>query len=137
MGGASTLATTGVNLALSQQASRKKDKQIKKSRDEEIEAINQDVATKQGDQNAALRRRLAALKARTGASGVASKGGSIDAVIRGLERETATTNAELVTFAQNQIAGARESASSQRQRNLLSFTSSLVGSGRSSRSLLS
>ena len=136
MGGVSNIASAGVNLALAHQAKNKANKNIKRDRDREIADITERMAAQSRERQTALRERIAALRARAGASGVAATGGSIDAVIRGLEREAKDESAFSKRAANQRIGDVRESASGKRRRNLLEFTGTLSGLGRSSRSLL-
>lgn len=136
MGGASQLASAGINLALAQQSKKKADKAANRDRDLGIAEINDQVAARERDQQAALRKRVASLRARAGASGLSSSGGSIDAVIRGLEEDAANETLEITNSASRRINSLRDTASEKRRRNLLNFASSLTSYGRGSRSLL-
>jgi hypothetical protein len=84
-----------------------------------------------------LRRRVAAERARAGAAGVTTAGGSSDAVLRGLVEQTDAANRATNNSVNRQINELRESASSSRRDSLLNFaggfTNSLLGtSGNSS-----
>lgn len=136
MGGLSTIASAGINLALAQQANKRAGDEAKRNRDREIAQIQRESASRARDQQEALRARVAAIRARTGSNGVASTGGSIDAVIRGLERDVARDTGEIRNAAASRIDDLRQGAQDKRRRNLLDLTTRIVGAGRGSRSLL-
>jgi hypothetical protein len=138
MGGLSSLASLGLNVALSQQAAQRESRDLKKERDRQIEAIMRDNREAERKQANALRRRQASERVRAGASGTATTGGSIDAILRGLERE-----AELDANARRKAASARvrqirDTFGTRQRNNLLTTTNRLLGSGGSGfgRSLL-
>jgi len=138
MGGLSSLASLGLNVALGQQAARRESRDLKKERDRQIEAIMRDNREAERKQADALRRRQASERARAGATGTATTGGSIDAILRGLERE-----ADLDTNARRDVANARvkqikDTFGTRRRNNLLGTTNRLLGSSASTfgRSLL-
>jgi hypothetical protein len=135
MGALSSLATLGLNLALAQQASKQQSGSVKAERDRQIAAIRQRDEQQQREQADLLRRRLAAQRARAGASGVGGSG-SAGAVLRGLMEEATTENRARAATSNRQIAEIRRSASQQRRSNLLDLAggvgtsaASLAGSG--------
>ncbi|MCB2055462.1 MAG: hypothetical protein KDE35_14620 [Geminicoccaceae bacterium] len=139
MAGLSNIASVGLDLALSQQAQRNEDKRLKDERDTRIAALADQTARIERAERDALRRRVAALRARAGAGGTGATGGSIDAVVRGLERDTTDEIGGARRRAAAGIDEIRARASENRRRNLLDFTSSisgLVSGGGSRRSLL-
>ena len=121
MGGISSLASTGVNLALAQQDSRR----LRRERNREIEEINAQGAERRRQREADLRARIAALRARTGASGVQSTGGSIDAVVRGLEQASARESDFADRAATRRIGSVRQDSADRRRRNLLNTGNAL------------
>jgi hypothetical protein len=137
MGAFSSLATTGLNLALSQQAAANQARDARKERDErirEIQARSREEIRKRRDE---LRRRLAAERARAGAAGVTTSGGSSDAVLRGLVERTNAANRATSSAVNRQLNELRQSAKASRRDSLLNFaggfTNSLLGtSGNSS-----
>jgi hypothetical protein len=135
MGALSSLATLGLNLALAQQASKQQSGSVKAERDRQIAAIRQRDQQQQREQADLLRRRLAAQRARAGASGVGGSG-SAGAVLRGLVEEATAEDQARAATSSRRIAGIRRSASQQRRNNLLDLAggvgtsaASLVGSG--------
>lgn len=131
MGGYSSLANLGLNMALSQQAAKKKNQDFQEDRDRRIASIMRDDREAERQQANALRRRQASERARAGATGTATTGGSIDAILRGLERE-----AELDSAARRETTAARvkeiRSTFGTRQRsNLLNTTNRLLGTSNS------
>ena len=143
MGGMNSLASLGLNLALGQQAMRQESKEAKAERDRQIAAIMRSNTEKERLQADTLRRRVASERVRAGAAGTATTGGSIDAILRGLERE-----AELETLARREATAQKVKAINdtfgiRRSNNLLTATNRLLGSiagnagaGGSRRSLL-
>ncbi len=128
MGGMNSLAGVGLNLALGQQAMRQESKEAKAERDRQIAAIMRSSTENERLQADALRRRLASERVRAGAAGTATTGGSIDAILRGLERE-----AELDVRARREAAAQKvkeinETFGARRSNNLLTTTNRLLGS---------
>jgi hypothetical protein len=144
MGALSSLATVGLNMALSGQAQKSQDKQLKAQRDQQIQQIQLQSAEDKRTSDAALKRRLAEERARAGASGVGGSGGSADAVLRGLEEESSALQASRDAEDAQRIAAIRDTFGERRKRNLLDFgsqwlnagTRSLTGSSGRSRSLI-
>ena len=138
MGALSSLATTGLNLALSQQAASSQARDARQERDrriQEIQARNREENRKRREE---LRRRLAAERARAGAAGVATRGGSSDAVLRGLVEETDRAEEAGASSIRRQISELRRNASSVRRNSLLDLAGDVAGSvfGGSGRSSL-
>lgn len=133
MGALTSLATTGLNLALSSQAQKSQDKQLKAQRDQQIQQIQLQSAEDRRQSESALKRRLAEERARAGASGVGGSGGSADAVLRGLEEESRAVQAARDAEDAQHIAAIRETFGERRKRNLLDFSNQWLNAG--SRSL--
>jgi len=126
MGALSSLASVGLNLALAQQASERQSRDANAERNRQIQAIRQRDAEQQRQQEDALRRRLAAQRARAGAAGV-SGGGSANAVLRGLTEDAVAAEQALTADSNRRIAEIRRSSSS-RDRNLLDLAGGATGS---------
>jgi hypothetical protein len=138
MGALSSLATTGLNLALAQQAASGQARDGRKERDrqiQELQARNREENRKRREE---LRRRLAAERARAGAAGVATRGGSSDAVLRGLVEETDKEDQAAGNVVSRQISELRRTASSTQRNSLLNLAGGTAGSvfGGSGRSSL-
>ncbi len=88
MGAFSSLATTGLNLALAQQAQAADAKRQAASRDRQIKSVLASDAESRRQSDLALQRQLAQARARAGAAGVGGVGGAIDAVTAGLTQQT-------------------------------------------------
>jgi hypothetical protein len=138
MGGLNSLASLGLNVALGQEAATRESRELKKERDRQIASIMRDTGEAERQQAATLRRRQASERARAGATGTATTGGSIDAILRGLERD-----AELDSIARREATDARvqqirDTFGTRRRNNLLTATNRLLGSSSSAigRSLL-
>ena len=129
MGALTSLATTGLNLALSNQAQKSQDKQLKAQRDQQIQQIQLQSAEERRQGESALKRRLAEERARAGASGVGGSGGSADAVLRGLEEESQAVQAARDAEDAQRIAAIRETFGERRKRNLLDFGSQWLNDG--------
>jgi hypothetical protein len=128
MGALSSLATTGLNLALSQQAASGQARDARQERDrriQEIQARNREENRKRREE---LRRRLAAERARAGAAGVATRGGSSEAVLRGLVEETDMAEQSATGSVRRQISELRRNASSARRNSLLDLAGDVAGS---------
>jgi hypothetical protein len=138
MGALTSLATTGLNLALAQQAASGHARDARQERDrriQEIQAHNREESRKRREE---LRRRLASERARAGAAGVATRGGSSEAVLRGLVEETDRTEQAARDSLRRQIGELRRNASSARRNSLLDLADNVAGSvvGSSGRSSL-
>lgn len=129
MGALSSLATTGLNLALSSQAQQSQDKQLKVQRDQQIQQIQLQSAEDRRQGEAALRRRLAEERARAGAAGVAGSGGSADAILRGLAEESRAVQAARDSEDAQRVAAIRDTFGERRKRNLLDFGSQWLEAG--------
>jgi hypothetical protein len=128
MGALTSLATTGLSLALAQQAASGQARDARQERDrriQEIQARNREENRKRREE---LRRRLAAERARAGAAGVATRGGSSDAVLRGLVEETDRAERAGSNSLRNQISELRRNASSARRSSLLDLAGNVAGS---------
>jgi len=138
MGGLSSLANLGLNVALSQQAAQRQNKDLEKERDRQIAAIMRDNREAERQQAGALRRRQASERARAGATGTATTGGSIDAILRGLEREAELDSAARRETAAARVQQIRATFGTRQRSNLLNTTNRLLGTSNSTlrRSLL-
>ncbi|BCX16942.1 MAG: hypothetical protein KatS3mg117_0624 [Geminicoccaceae bacterium] len=144
MGALSSLATLGLELALAQKARDEQQDQLEDQRRREIRRLRIAEAEEQRRQQAALARRLAQERARAGAMGIASSGGSIDAVLRGLEEESRALRDARRRETGARIDAIRERYEARGRRNLLETAAHLgeIGSrawsdlGSSRRSLL-
>jgi len=131
MGGFSSLANLGLNVALSQQAAQKQNKDLQKDRDRQISAIMRDNREAERQQATALRRRQASERARAGATGTATTGGSIDAILRGLEREAELDSAARRETAAARVQQIRATFGTRQRNNLLNTTNRLLGTSNS------
>ncbi len=129
MGALSSLATTGLNLALSSQAQQSQDKQLKAQRDQQVQQIQLQSAEERRQGESVLKRRLAEERARAGASGLGGSGGSADAVLRGLEEESRAVQAARDAEDAQRIAAIRDTFGERRKRNLLDFSSQWLSAG--------
>jgi septal ring-binding cell division protein DamX len=132
MGGLSSLASLGLNVALGQEAARRESKDLKKERDRQLAAIMRDNQEAERQQANALRRRQASERARAGATGTATTGGSIDAILRGLEREAELDGASRRAATSARVQQIRDSFGTRRRNNLLTTTNRLLGGSASS-----
>ena len=129
MGNSRSLATLGVNLALSQQAQQREQQRLDRDRDRQVADIRRRDAEATRAEDQALRQRLARERARAGASGTGLTGGSIDALLRGLEASSSADRAARQNRTQQQVESIRDSFADRQRRNLLSLTSRFVGGG--------
>lgn len=128
MGGLNSLASVGLNLALGQQAMRQETKEAKAERDRQIAAIMRSNSENDRLQANALRRRLASERVRAGAAGTATTGGSIDAILRGLEREAEQDAQARREATAQKVKEINEAFGVRRNNNLLTTTNRLLGS---------
>jgi hypothetical protein len=120
MGALSSLATVGLNLALAQQGSKRESSSINAERDQQIRAIQaQDEEVRRQEQEQ-LRRQLAAQRARAAAAGV-GRGGSAQAVLRGLIEENEAADQARQERSALRISDINRDANRAQQRNLLDF----------------
>ena len=143
MGALNSLASLGLNLALSQRQRAADDKALRQERDRQVVAIRARDAEERRVQEQALRRRLAEERARAGGAGVGSSGGAADAILAGLTRESREAEAARRREIALQIDDVRKSFDDRRKRSLLDFAgrsvslgSRIVGVAGSRRSLL-
>ncbi|MBK8909009.1 MAG: hypothetical protein KDG49_20625 [Geminicoccaceae bacterium] len=128
MGGLNSLASVGLNLALGQQAMRQESKEAKAERDRQIAAIMRSSSNNDKLQANALRRRLASERVRAGAAGTATTGGSIDAILRGLEREAEQDAQARREATAQKVKEINDAFGVRRNNNLLTTTNRLLGS---------
>jgi hypothetical protein len=119
MGALSSLATLGLELAMAQKARDDQQDRLEEQRRQEIRRIRLAEAEEQRRQQATLARRLAQGRARAGAMGISASGGSIDAVLRGLEEESRALQAARGREAAARISAVRERYEGRSRRNLL------------------
>jgi|DewCreStandDraft_4_1066084.scaffolds.fasta_scaffold00036_87 homoserine kinase len=144
MGALSSLATLGLELALAQKAREEEKDRLEEQRRQEIRRIRLTDAEEQRRQQAALARRLAQERARAGAMGISGSGGSIDAVLRGLEEESRALQEARGRETAARIAAVRDRYEGRTRRSLLEGAGqwtelgsrALGGFGSSRRSLL-
>jgi hypothetical protein len=144
MGALNSLATVGLNLALAQQSARRTARDVDSERDRQIQSLRQRDEEEQRRRQEELRRRLATQRARAGAAGVATSGGSSEAVLRGLVEEAEAAQSASDQASAQRIQDLRRSASRSRRNSLLDLVGSATGSSlgllgggtRSRRSLL-
>ena len=130
MGALSSLATVGLNLALADQAQKRRAREIDTKRDENIEKIELQDAEERRRAAERLRRQLAAQRARAGAAGIGSSPTSA-AVLRGLVQEAAATEQALRNESTQAIEAINRDARNARRASLLDLA------GRTSRNSLS
>ena len=119
MGALTSLATVGLNFALAERAAKRQSRAIDAERDQQIAEIQARDAELRREEEARLRRELASQRARAGAAGVGGRGGSSEAVLRGLIDETEAELAAREGLSALRISDIRSSASEARRRNLL------------------
>ncbi len=129
MGGLSTLASLGLNAALQREAQKRADKNLRKEEERRKKALLQRFETEARKSDEALRRRLAAARARAGAAGVAT-GGSFDAVLRGLQNEAERKRRERRDALALDLDALGERFGTRRRRNLLERSAGFFGLGR-------
>lgn len=143
MGSLTSLASLGLDLALTRQAQKADAKRLDKDRELQLRDIMAKDAEARRSQESTLQRRLAQERARAGAAGVGGSGGSADAVLRGLEEESRLSQAADGDQAQRRLDAVRDTFGQRRQQSLLDYSSrwlnlgsQAAGGGSGRRSLL-
>ncbi len=140
MGAMTSLAALGLNAALSRRAQRAQDKDLRRDQAQQLRTIELRDAELRRQQEQTLRRRIAEERARAGAGGVGSTGGSADVIVRGLVEESRAAGAARAGEVGMRTQEIRDAFSTRRRQNLLDYTSRMLSLGRSgattSRSLL-
>jgi hypothetical protein len=129
MGALSSLASVGLNFALADRAAKRQTREINRDRDRQIAEIQARDGEARREEEARLRRQLASQRARAGAAGVGGRGGSSEAVLRGLTEEAEAGLAARENRSARQIADLRSSARDASRRNLLDRVGSVSSSG--------
>jgi hypothetical protein len=129
MGALSSLATVGLNFALAERSARRQSGAANADRDRQIAEIQTRDAEARREEEARLRRSLASQRARAGAAGVGGRGGSSEAVLRGLIEESEAGLAAGESLSAQRIGNIRSSASAARRRNLLDLVGGATQSG--------
>lgn len=135
MGATSSLASLGLNLALSKIAADTEADRTSAGRKAQIKQIKAADAEAQRQQAQALERRIAQQRAKAGASGVGGVGGSIDAVVRGLTEESASQKAANEAETKAKINKVNSTYSGRQATNLLDFNNNWLGLGGSTMGL--
>lgn len=144
MGALTSLATVGLNYAVASQAARRQSQTIDTERDRDVAAIQARDREQAQEERELLARRLAAQRARAGAAGVAGRGGSSEAVLRGLVEDAETEQRFREAESARRIDALQSDAQLARRRNRLELVGDatrsslrlLGGGSRSRRSLL-
>ncbi|HFD16384.1 MAG TPA: hypothetical protein ENJ38_08785 [Rhodospirillales bacterium] len=129
MGGISTLASLGLNAALQREAQKRADRNLRKEEERRRKELLRRFEAQTRRTDEALRRRLAAERARAGAAGIAT-GGSFDAILRGLQSEAERRRKEQRDALALDLAALGDSFGTRRRRNLLERGTGLLGLGR-------
>jgi hypothetical protein len=129
MGALTSIAALGLNAALAARSASNERREINAERDRQIAEIQARDAEVERERQAALRRTLAAQRARLGAAGVGGAGGSAEAVLRGLTEESERERAARQDASSRRIGEARATASGRRRSNLLDLTGQLTQAG--------
>lgn len=129
MGALSSLATVGLNFALANRSARREARSIDAERDRQIAEIQARDAEVRREEEARLRRRLAAERARAGAAGIIGRGGSSEAVLRGLVEESEAGLSAEERQSALRIQEIRTRAGDARSRNLLDLVGNTASGG--------
>jgi hypothetical protein len=129
MGALTSLATAGLNLALQSRAQQAERDELKRERDRQVRSLRVDEAQARREEDLALKRRIAQERARAGATGVGGIGGSIDAILKGLQEESALAQADLRRRTAERVRSLDERFGARQRRNLLDFNTQLLDFG--------
>lgn len=140
MGALNSLAAIGLNTALSRQAQKSQDNELRREQNRQLREIQLRDAEDRRLQEQTLGRRIAEERARAGAAGVGSTGGSADAIVRGLVEESRLADAARTQQVGLRTQAVQDAYRSRRSQNLFNFASRLLSLGQNgasrSRSLL-
>jgi hypothetical protein len=131
MGAYSSLASLGLNLALSEAGQRARSDQLDKQERWQVGDILANDAAARQQQAADAERRLAAERARLGASGVDTTGGSADAVLSGLQDQADLSQAALDAQTTSRLDQVQQAFGERQRANLLDFSNQWLGAGSS------
>ena len=131
MGAYSSLATLGLNLALSQAAQRSRSDQLGKQEDQQASDILASDAATREQQASDLAQRMAAERARLGAAGVGTTGGSADAVLSGLQDQGDLAQQALDAQTTSRLDQVQQSFDQRQRSNLLDVSNQWLGVGSS------
>jgi hypothetical protein len=138
MGAYSSLASLGLDLALSQAGQQERSSQLARQEGQQVDDIVASDAVAQQQQAAGAAQRLAAERARLGAGGVDTTGGSADAVLSGLQDQSDLAQQALDAQTTSRLDQVQQTFDQRQRANLLDFSnnwlnvgSGLLGQGRS------
>ena len=137
MGAMNSLATVGLQLASAQRAQSGQEKQLAQEQERRVEDLLARSAENRRENDAALKRRLAEERARAGAAGLGTTGGSVDAVLRGLSDQSASEQRAADQVLDGRLAGLFDAQSSRRRKSLLDRNNRWVDAGSRTLSALS
>ena len=130
MGAYTSLATLGLDLALSQAGQHGRSDQLaKEQQQQESDILANDAVAQQ--QQAALAQRMAAERAQLGAAGVGATGGSADAVLSGLQDQADLSQAALDAQTTSRLDQVQQAFGERQRANLLDFSNQWLGAGSS------
>ena len=119
MGAFSSLATLGLESALAEASNSAERERLRQDQRQRTRGVVADAAEEDRRQRQALARRLAQERARMGAMGVGTTGGSSDAVLRGLTDEADAARAARQLEVKQKLDSIRQLYSQQQKRNIL------------------
>lgn len=128
MGALGSLATVGLNLALADQAQKRRSRSINAERDERIGTIERRNTEEQRKIAERLRRQLASQRARAGAAGIGGSASS-NAILRGLIEDASVDEQLQQQEASQSIASINRNARNARRNNLLNLAGSSARQG--------
>jgi hypothetical protein len=131
MGAYTSLATLGLDLALSQAGQRGRSDQLAKEQSQQESDILASDAVAQQQQQAAVAQRMAAERAQMGAAGVGATGGSADAVLSGLQDQADLGQEALNAQTTSRLDQVQQAFDERQRANLLDFSNQWLGAGSS------
>lgn len=126
MGALSTLASAGMNAALSRSKAQASSNAIKAEAERDVASIRMQDAAQRQARERKLKQSVARQRALAAASGTGGSGGSSAAVRRGIKEQALDDDALAVRKRETAINNIRARASDKRRRNLLSAQSSVT-----------
>lgn len=129
MGGYETLVMAGMNMINARQQTKAQNAAIAAQQQQQTQRLEYARAVRERQQREQLRRDQASRRARFGASGVSSAGGSAQALINGIATEAEQNIRDMRTPYQFRIDDLGSAATKKRRANLLEYKSQATNFG--------
>lgn len=129
MGGYETLVMAGMNMIKARQQTKYQNAAIVAQQQRQTQRLEHAQSLRERQQREQLRRDQASRRARFGAAGVSSAGGSSQALLNGLAEEAEENIRNMRTSNQFQLDDLGRTATKRRRANLLEFKNQAINTG--------